>query len=270
MNLQCMEKRSRDKVNAFWERMALHYPMPFDGPTLAGTFRVIALVKGQGVEIAHRTILDIGCGTGIYTLPLAREAAMVTGLDDSEAMLARMVEATSAAGLQNVGPVTASWKTIDPAVHGFEKAFDIAWVSMSPAVQSLPDFEKMEQCTRTWCVYIGWGRKRKNDLMEEIFRLHDLAFGPPPGVEAAYDILVHSGRTPCFPKFFEASWKWTGTVEDALEEMVGFIEMHGGRPRHREIEKVLSRYERDGRVSHTTEVEEGLMVWPVQGSTCTG
>lgn len=263
MQLSCTQKPPQDKFKAFWDRMAQHYPMPFDGPTLADTLRVLAMVNGLGVEIAHRTILDIGCGTGIYTLPLAREAATVTGLDDSEAMLARMIQAASAAGLQNVGPVTASWKTFDPAVHGFKKAFDIAWVSMSPAVQTLPDFEKMEQCARTWCVYIGWGRKRNNDLMEEIFGLHDLPFGPPPGVEAVYDILVRAGRTPCSPKFFDASWEWTGTVEDALEEMAGFIAMHGGRPRHREIEKALSRCQRDGRVRHTTEVEEGLLVWPV-------
>ena len=264
MQLSCKERRPRDKFRDFWDRMAQHYPMPFDEPTLADTMRALVLAKCQGVEIAHRTILDIGCGTGIYTLPLAREAAMVTGLDDSESMLGRMIEAATAAGLRNVVPVMASWKTVDPAVHGFEKAFDIAWVSMSPAVQTLPDFEKMEQCARTWCVYIGWGRKRKNDLMGDIFRLHGLPFGPPPGVEAAYDILVRSGRAPCVPKFFDASWEWKGTVEDALEEMAGFIAMHGGRPRYREIEEVLSSCQREGRVRHTTEVEEGLMVWPVQ------
>jgi SAM-dependent methyltransferase len=264
MQLSCEEKRPQDKFKDFWDRMAQHYPMPFDEPTLADTLRVLGLVEELGVEIAHRSILDIGCGTGIYTLPLAREAAMVSGLDDSEAMLSRMVEAASAAGIQNVGPVTASWKTLDPAAHGLEKAFDIAWVSMSPAVQTLPDFEKMEQCARAWCVYIGWGKKRKNNLMEEIFELNDLPFGPPPGAAAAYDILVRAGRTPCFPRFFEATWEWKGTVEDALEEMAGFIEMHGCRPRHRDIEEVLSRCQRDGRVCHTTEVEEGLMVWPVQ------
>jgi hypothetical protein len=75
----------------------------------------------------------------------------------------------------------------------------------------------MEQCARQRCVDIGWGRKRKNDLMEEIFSLHGLAFGALSGVEVAHDILVRAGRTPCFPEFFEASWEWTGAVADALE-----------------------------------------------------
>ena len=149
MQLSCEEKRPQDKFRDFWDRMAQHYPMPFDEPTLTDTHRVLGLVEEMGVEIAHRSILDIGCGTGIYTLPLAREAAMVTGLDDSEAMLARMIEAASAADLHNVSLVTESWKTLDPAAFGFGKAFDIAWVSMSPAVQVLSDFEKMEQCARS-------------------------------------------------------------------------------------------------------------------------
>ena len=91
------------------------------------------------------------------------------------------------------------------AALGFEKAFDIAWISMSPAVQTLQDFEKMEKCAGKWCVYIGWGRKRKNALMEEVFNLHNLDYGPPAGVEAAYDILVRSGRTPSLD-YFETSW----------------------------------------------------------------
>jgi SAM-dependent methyltransferase len=264
MPTPCEKKPPPNKFRAFWERMALHYPLPFDAPTLAVTLKVLTLAKNHGMEIGRRTILDIGCGTGIYTLPLAREAAMVVGLDDSEAMLARMSEAAAAAGLQNVKPVQASWKTLDPAPQGFKKAFEIAWVSMSPAVQTLEDFEKMEQCARAWCVYIGWGAKRKDDLMEEIFALHGLPFGPPPGVAAAHDILVRSGRAPSSPELFESSWEWTGSAEEALEEMVGFIEMHGGQPQLDKIEKVLSRCQRNGEVRHTSEVEQGLMVWPVR------
>jgi SAM-dependent methyltransferase len=263
MPLQCGQNPSENKFKTFWERMARHYPLPFDAPILAVTRQVLTLVKKRKLAISGRTILDIGCGTGIFTLPLACEAAMVTGLDDSTAMLARMGQAATAAGLQNVKPVQASWKTVDLAVLEFEKAFDIAWVSMSPAVKTLDDFAKMEQCARSWCVYIGWGRKRKDGLMEEIFGLHGLRFGPPPGVTAAYDLLVRSGRKPSLPEFFEASWEWTGSTEDALAEMVGFVEMHGGRPQYREIKKILSRHQQDGKICRTTEVEQGLMVWPV-------
>ena len=261
-----MEKKSerysrQDKFSAFWEHMALSYPLPFEEKTLIDTCRVISLVKSRGVEIGEASILDIGCGTGIYALPLAREAAMVTGLDESETMISRMKKVMASEGIRNVTPIAASWKDIDIYDRGFEKAFDIAWVSMSQAMQTAQDFERMEKCARRWCVYIGWGRKRKNALMEEIFGLHGTRYGPPPGAAAAYDILTHSGKSPSLD-YFEASWEWTGRVEDALEYAACFIEMQGRKANRDLIQEALNRHERDGMICHITDVEEGLLVWP--------
>jgi len=251
-----------DKYSAFWERMAQKYPLPFDEENAADTRRVISIVKNRGVDFPDTTILDIGCGTGIYSLPLAREALSVTALDDSEAMLSRMQDVISSTGMKNVFPIKASWKDIDTRARGFEKAFDLAWISMSPAVQTRKDFIKMERCARKWCVYIGWGRKRENPLMEEVYRRHDLRFGPPPGVSAAYKILVKSGKQPSLD-FFETSWPWEGTVDEAVADMTCYIEWQGGRPRPDLIREILAPYEQNGRISHVTHVEEGIMVWRV-------
>lgn len=257
------EDHSRqDRFSAFWERMAKRYPLPFEEKTLADTRWVLSLVKSKGVEFSKTTVLDIGCGTGIYTLPLAFEAAMVNGIDDSEAMIALMADVMHSKNIQNVEVIKAAWKDIDISSRGFEKAFDIVWISMSPAVQTTEDFERMERCARKWCVYIGWGRKRKNALMEEVFRLHDMRYGPPPGASAAYDILVRSGRTPSLD-YFETSWEWKGPLEAALEDMVCFIEMQGKNASRDLIKKTLDSHERDGLICHTTYVEEGILVWPV-------
>ena len=164
-------------------------------------------------------------------------------------------------GIRNATPIRASWKDIDISARRFEKAFDIVWVSMSSAIQTARDFERMERCARKWCVYIGWGRKRKNALMEEIFNLHGTRYGPPPGAAAAYDILTHSGKSPSLD-YFEASWEWTGRVEDALEDAVCFIEMQGGKARRDLILETLNRHEQNGLIRHVTDVEEKLLVWP--------
>ena len=100
--------------------------------------------------------------------------------------------------------------------------------------------------------------------MEEVFELHGLEFGPPPGVGAAHDILVQSGRTPSLD-YFETSWGWTGKIDEALEDMECFIEMQGEKPDRSLIETVLDRYEREGMVSHTTHAKEGVMVWVALG-----
>lgn len=252
----------QNRFSAFWERMAQSYPLPFEDKTLADTCKVLSLVKSKGVELSNTSVLDIGCGTGIYTLPLACEAAMVTGIDDSENMIERMTGVMQSRKLRNVKTIKAAWKDIDISARGFEKAFDIVWISMSPAVQTEQDFMRMEKCARKWCVYIGWGRKRRNALMEEAFRLHDIHYGPPPGVKAAYDILIRSGRNPSID-YFETSWGWKGTAEEALEDIICFIEMQGGTANQELIKKTIARHEQDGLVCHTTEVEEGILVWKV-------
>lgn len=45
------------------------------------------------------TVLDLGCGTGTFSLPLARLGCKVTGIDPSAGMLARAREKAEAAGL---------------------------------------------------------------------------------------------------------------------------------------------------------------------------
>jgi SAM-dependent methyltransferase len=262
METHCENRPGRNQFRAFWERMALHYPLPFDDKTLAHTRRVLSLVKSKGVEFSGASVLDIGCGNGTYALPLGAEAARVTGLDDSETMIRRMIRVMEAEGIQNVRVVKAAWKDIDISAHGFEKAFDIAWISMSPAVQKAEDFVRMERCARKWCVYIGWGRKRKNSLMEEIFRLHGIQYGPPPGAGAAHDILARSGKKVSLD-YLETSWEWSGTTEDALEDAVCFLEINGERAHRDLIRKTLDLHERNGFIHHTTYVEEAILVWPV-------
>jgi SAM-dependent methyltransferase len=246
----------------FWEKMALRYPLPFDKKTLASTQQVLSLVKSKGVELSQANVLDIACGTGVFTLPIACEAAAVTGLDSSQTMIKRMKEVISFENIQNVRPITAAWEDIDTSAPEFEKAFDIAWISMSPAVKMLEDFERMERCARKWCVYIGWGRKRKNTMMEEIYSLHGMEYGPHDGAPAAYDILTNFGRKASLD-YFETSWSWTGTVEEVLQDTISFIEIHGGKAQHDLIKKTLARYEQNGLVQQTTEVEEGIIVWPI-------
>ncbi len=69
--------------------------------------------------------------------------------------------------------------------------------------------------------------------------------------------------TPIAADYFETSWDWEGTAEDALEDMVCYIEMQGGTANKELIKKTIARHERGGLIGHTTEVEEGILVWKV-------
>ena len=78
-------KNTAKNEKLFWNCRAGNYPLPFDPSTLVKTERILRLLRGLGADFCGRDILDIGCGTGIYALPLAGKAGKVLGIDSSRA-----------------------------------------------------------------------------------------------------------------------------------------------------------------------------------------
>ena len=191
---------------ALWEIKARRYPLPFDLQNPAKANRVMALLKKRGIDVAGGRILDIGCATGCFALPVARKAIEVVGLDFSAAMLERLMAEAARFRIRNLQTHLMAWQEVNPMSLGFAGAFDVVWTSMSAAVRTTADLTRMEQCSRHWCVYTGWGRVRENPLPAEAFRTHGLVFGPPPGTAAMHAMVTRAGRQT-FLEYLDTSWE---------------------------------------------------------------
>ena len=247
----------------FWEKMVDSYPLPFDDSSLADTNRIIALVEARGVEVDGAAILDIGCGSGMYSLPLAKRASLVVGLDFSQGMLDRFERERRRHGITNASSIRGVWKEMDPAATGMENSFDIVWASMTPAVRDADDLHRMSRCARKWCVYIGWGKVRRNPLLERVFTAHGLSFGPPPGAAAIQGLLKKQGIEADVDPV-RTHWDWRGSEEEAVEQAAGFIEIQSSRePDRTVIREIVGHYSVHGEVVHRTEVEMGVVVWQI-------
>lgn len=251
----------QNRQRAFWDNMADRYPLPFNAETLNDTRKIIAIAEAGGVCIDQATILDIGCGTGIYTLPLAQRATHITGVDSSDKMLSYCKKERDSSNLENVRILQVDWQKDDIESLGSTGVFDIVWASMTPAIRTGDDVLKMRQCANKSCVYIGWGRLRKNDLLEEVFAAHNQVFGPPPGAAAIRTILENQGICPRTTQI-TTSWNWQGNLEEACRNAAGYLEAGSDTEVQLEsIKKIISRYIQDGKVSHTTHVEMEVLVW---------
>jgi SAM-dependent methyltransferase len=250
----------RNLAGQFWEILAKHYPLPYDHELAAATHRVISLAKAKGVKFPGKRILDIGCGTGAYTIPLAEEALEVMGIDLSPAMLEKLREVARERGIGNIELREASWRDLDISSQGLAGRFDIVLSAMSPAIRDEEDIRTMELCSSRWCIYVGWGRIRKNTLMEKVFHAHGLEHSPPQGAAAVFSTLERMGRRPCLD-YFDAAWTWEGTIQGAVEELAAFLTMHGAEADFGILREIVKHYAADGLVRHITEVEEGVVIW---------
>ena len=250
-----------EKQKKFWEKMAEKYPLPFDEKNLTKTQEVIGMAEQRGVKIDGASILDVGCGTGVYTLPLAQRALHVTGLDLSEAMVRRFEEERLAHGIENATVIQMPWSDAAVSEHTLEKAFDIVWAAMTPALRSPEDVARMNRCARDWCVYIGWGGMRKNPFLAEVFQAHDQTFGPPPGAKNVQAHLAAMGIDTEI-EFFRSHWEWEGTEDEAVSHAEGFLRaLTEAEPNLDLIREIAARFSTDGTVTHRTEVEKGFMTW---------
>lgn len=143
------EKKFKD----FWDKKAKKYPLPFDEKTFSNTQNVLAIFKQRGIDYSDKRILDIGCGTGIFTLPLAKTAQFVIGLDFSEAMLETLRAEIERLNFKNIGIIHTSWRDFDPYQSNLLRSFDIVLSSMSMAIKEEADVLKMEECSQKYCIY---------------------------------------------------------------------------------------------------------------------
>jgi ubiquinone/menaquinone biosynthesis C-methylase UbiE len=99
------------------------------------------------------TVLDVGCGTGAITVPLAERTRSVTALDLSPMMLQYLESNLKARGLTNVQIINTDFLTIDKAKLGF---FDIVLASRSLPMGNLRQaLVKMNHVARHRC-YLTW------------------------------------------------------------------------------------------------------------------
>ncbi|MBZ7964972.1 class I SAM-dependent methyltransferase, partial [Campylobacter sp. 2457A] len=124
------------------------------------------------IDFINKNIVDIGCGTGVWTLHLAQKAKSVLGVDNSKAMLEILQEDALKNNTNNV-------KTLHLDFESFYKEnqekFDIAFLSMSPALQNENDFKAFLNLA-SQKIYLGWADYRKSDFLDPIFKHFNTEF----------------------------------------------------------------------------------------------
>ncbi|MBM0636427.1 methyltransferase domain-containing protein [Campylobacter hepaticus] len=175
-----------------------------------------------GIDFFQKNIIDIGCGTGIWTLHLAKKAKMILALDSANAMLEILKEYAKNLKLKNIVCENSSFTTW--AQKNPNAQFDIAFLSMSPALKDKKDYEKFLNLAQTK-IYLAWTDRRKSDFLDPIFKHFNTQF--QGFYKKDLENYLLEKNIPFHKAIFNQTRKIQRKREEAIENALWHLKMNG-------------------------------------------
>ena len=154
-----------DKKTHLWDKKSKTFPRYSEALNSIQTSTFKACER-LGIDFCGKSLIDIGCGTGVWTLHLAQKARSVAALDASAGMLEVLKEDAARLNLSNIRLINSKFEDF---YANFSEEFELAFASMSPALNKDGDYEAFMRLAPQR-VYLGWEEYRQSDLLEPLFR----------------------------------------------------------------------------------------------------
>jgi 2-polyprenyl-3-methyl-5-hydroxy-6-metoxy-1,4-benzoquinol methylase len=224
-----MRKAGIDPVHAFDKKAESFNKEVFSEEGRHRARRIISWLEDQGVVLNGAAILDIGAASGGFTVPFAREGAQVTALEPS-LPLVRLLEENVAelTAADTVDIVAEPFEDIDLDAKGWEKAFDLVFVSMCPVLTDWEAVERVLSCARQFCYMSTMVGAPEHSLLDELWPLVTDRPGKPGNMEMAYltQLLLLKGYA--FQSLVTRELKTTVlTHSAAFDEAISMLKVSG-------------------------------------------
>lgn len=226
----------------YWDNAAATYDMYQAEIKSRRIEKVIAALKNGGLLYDGVQVLDIGCGTGMLAIELARHGAKVTALDFSENMLDRLRKDMPKELEANIQILHEDWHQIDINEKGWEKRFDLVVAFMSPGVSKPDAFFKMMGCAKKGCAMKGWAAKRTHPIMSDLWLkimgtpLED----KPQSIYYKINLLFSLNYYPEI-SFSTLNWEQRATIHEECEKQISFFQKVSTKSKS-ELETIIRPY----------------------------
>jgi SAM-dependent methyltransferase len=124
-------------------------------------------LREQGVLGPATDVIDIGCGPGRFVVEFASTAHKAVGIDISPRTIEYAKLFAQEIGRDNTEFFAYDFHELNIRSTGLEGAFDLAFSSITPALQGINGLEKFMALSRAWC-YISKFVHGNNELHERI------------------------------------------------------------------------------------------------------
>ncbi|MDR2200182.1 MAG: class I SAM-dependent methyltransferase [Deltaproteobacteria bacterium] len=249
-----MRKSQSDPV-AFWNRLASTYPR-YSATAAYYEEKILAAAGELGLSLKDSVILDVGCGTGMFTLHLAKLAKKVIGIDISPKMLDYLRLDLEREHIKNVAAVLSDWLDFQT-----EEIFDLLFFSMSPALFSREGCEKALTFSGARVFATLPDGDFASRIAKALFQRYGIKPEPfdRPGLLYA---LLKERNLEAASTVVSGVWRVSLSREEILESAGCSLYNHGLEPDAEELEGFLSPFKgEDGRYVEETAYRIRLFLW---------
>lgn len=206
----------------------------------------------SGIEFKDKTLIDIGAGTGVYSLHLAKLCQSVLALDLSPAMLEILQNSANEYNISNI-------KTLCGTIKDVEKLkFDIAFLTMSPALKSDDDFEIFTNLAKKH-IYMNWLKPRKSDLLELFMDTNTRADMAAP--VARLEAFLNSKNIKFQSKEINENRSVTKNIDEMVENLAWHLEISRQNYNKHEIKNKIKNLANGDKISENITTCVKVMIF---------
>ncbi|WP_297997800.1 class I SAM-dependent methyltransferase [uncultured Campylobacter sp.] len=294
-----MEKISEKSDENSWDKKSESYAK-FSGELGDFGKRVFEILRGWGASFAGKSVLDVGAGTGVYSLYLASLGAKVTAIDSSEGMLRELRRSAEEFGisLQNVLNLSfaefyerlsrdgfadaagenfkiyprsqseisnsqtqeaqalnlkdAASKSRESENFKIPAVFDIAFLTMSPALKSTEDFEAFLALGERK-IYLNWASERNSSMLAPLFERFGTGHKRLASAAEKFEALLGARNIKFKSEILTERREQKRSLQEAVQNAAWHLYMDGAEASEREIEEILEKQAKGGMISDEIE-----------------
>ncbi len=153
----------------YWDEKALDFPR-YDKKNQEFQQKVINILKDENMLNKNSSILDVGCGTGVYTLTMAKEVKNILALDISSKMLEFLKEDAWNHNLnKKIETKCIKWQEFES-----KEKYDLVFASLSAAFSNDNDFEKVHNFAKSSVCFIDFVDTKGSNFEELLEQKYNL------------------------------------------------------------------------------------------------
>lgn len=218
----------------------------------------LKMIGSEGALSSDMSVLDMGCGAGLYSIAIAPFVRSVTGCDISPKMVEAANKKADEAGCANVRFVCGDFADIV-----FTKPFDLVFAHFTPALGSASAFQKMMSLAKKWC-FVAMPTRRTDFLLQELRQLVGVPLKDNKRDENflyAFSLAWLAGKTPSVVHYDDV-WTDKRTLEEAQTVYSEHLVATDLREEQKTIVKNhLASIAQDGMVFERIETTVVMMGW---------